>query len=164
MTLEKVFIKDDMATFVCPACGSVRRVDASRFRHIKRSVRVTRRCKCGHNHTFLLERRQFYRKAVDLPGVYVRRGETAQRPMMVKDLSRSGVKIELPPDDDGELQSGERILIEFNLDNKQRTTIKKDVYVRLVKGVVVGTEFCSRDPGNPIDKAYDLAIGFYTYS
>lgn len=82
--------------------------------------------------------------------------------MTVRDLSRSGLKLEL--EKEGELKVGDKLVVEFKLDNPQKTAIKKEVLVKTTFGNYVGTEFCSRDPNNPIDKAYDIAIGFYTFS
>ncbi len=162
MALERVIIKNEKATFVCPACGRTRVEPAERFKHVKKSILIKRRCLCGHVHKVLLERRQFFRKEVNIPGTFSRKGTAGQHPMVVKDLSRSGVKIEVPQE--LEVGVGERLVLDFRLDNKQRTAIRKDVMVRSIHGLILGTEFCSRDPNNPIDKAYDMAIGFYTYN
>ncbi len=160
--IKKVFINNDnMATFVCPECKKQTTADVLEYKDINKAVRIQHTCSCGHSQTVLLERRKFYRKNVNIRGVYRLPGENVQRPMTVKDLSRSGLKLVLEKEG---AKLGDNLCVEFRLDNPQRTSIKKDVIVRTVFGDSVGTEFCSRDPNNPIDKAYDIAIGFYTFS
>lgn len=160
---QKVFINNDnMATFVCPKCKRSTTADVSEYKDINKVVRIQHTCSCGYSHTVLLERRKFFRKNVDIPGRYIREGEKSGKPMTVKDLSRSGLKIEMEQKDD--LKIGDRLSVEFKLDNPQRTFIRKEVFVKTLSGSYAGTEFCSRDTNNPIDKAYDIAIGFYTFS
>ncbi len=163
MVPKKAFInKNNQATFVCPSCGSAKVVDVAKFLAIKKPVRFKRKCRCGEVTPFLLERRQYYRKPVDIEGtcrVLKHNGRIAVR---IRNLSRSGLKIDLLEDSD--LEIGDKLFVEFRLDNKQRTLIQREVVIRKMSGLSLGTEFTSRDPGNPIDKAYDLAIGFYTFS
>jgi len=160
---QKVFINNDnMATFVCPKCRKSTTADVSEYKDINKAVRIQHTCACGHSHTVLLERRKFYRKDVDIPGTYTVKGNSVAKAMTVKDLSRSGLKFELHEKED--LKVGDRISVAFRLDNPQKTLIEKDVEIRTISDLNVGTEFCSRDSKNPIDKAYDIAIGYYTFS
>lgn len=160
---KKVFINNDnMATFVCPKCKKQTTADVSEYKDINKAVRIQHTCSCGYSQTVLLERRKFYRKDVNIKGIYTLPQERGRKPMTVMDLSRSGLKLEL--NGEGEVKAGDRITVEFKLDNPQKTLIKKDVIVKTAFGRMAGTEFCSRDPNNAIDKAYDIAIGFYTFS
>ncbi len=163
MIPKKAFInKNNQATFVCPSCGDTKVVDVTKFLAIKKPVRFKRKCRCGQITPFLLERRQFYRKPVDIQGTCRVLKNDAEIPVRIRDLSRSGLKIDLTADYPVEI--GDKLFVEFRLDNKQRTLIQREVVVRKIEGLSLGTEFTSRDPKNPIDKAYDLAIGFYTFS
>jgi hypothetical protein len=163
MPEQKVFINNDnMATFVCPKCKKATTADVHEYKDINKAVRIQHTCACGHSHTVLLERRQFYRKYVSIPGFYTIDGEDVKRPMTVKDLSRSGLKLKI--EEEANLKIGDKLNVEFQLDNPQKTLIKKEVRVKTVMGLNVGTAFLSRDPKNPIDKAYDVAIGFYTFT
>ncbi|MDM8517632.1 PilZ domain-containing protein [Desulfobacterales bacterium HSG16] len=162
MPQEKVFINnDDKAMFVCPSCGKEKILDVSRYKDVGKTVRLKRICSCGYSHIVLLERRKFYRKSVAIPGIFMKENERETRKMLVIDLSRSGVKIET--EEGVTLKLGERLFVEFRLDNRQKTLIRKEVFVRSVFGRQAGTEFCSRNHDNPIDKAYDMAIGFFTF-
>lgn len=162
--VKKVFINNDnMATFVCPKCKKQTTADVAEYKDIDKAVRIQHTCSCTHSQTVLLERRKFYRKNVHIEGTYMlaEKGPRA-RPMVVRDVSRSGLKLELKEKDS--LEVGDRLVVDFILDNPQKTAIRKEVIVKTVFSKYVGTEFCSRDPSNPIDKAYDIAIGFYTFS
>jgi len=165
MTVHKVYInQDDTATFLCPKCEKMKGVDVSQVKGVGQAVRMQCTCTCGHVHTIILERRKFFRKEVDLPGHYILDGEFEKRPMTVKDLSRSGLKFELAVERD--LKADDILWVEFRLDNKQQTLIRREVVVKAVlgNGMAIGAEFVSRDPDNPFDKAYDMTIGQYTFS
>lgn len=162
MTVKKVFIDEkNKATFVCPKCNIAKTVDVSRY--IGKAVRKKHiyRCSCGHSHTVLLERRKFFRKDVYLPGTYTIEKDNIERPLVVKDLSRSGLKLEVETTD--HLSEGDKLVVEFRLDNNQRTLIRKEVFVKAILGKRIGTEFASRNLSNPFDKAYDVALGYYTF-
>ncbi|MCP4348857.1 MAG: PilZ domain-containing protein [Desulfobacterales bacterium] len=163
MTVKRVLVdNNNMATFVCPECKFSKDADVSKYIGKAVSKKHLYKCKkCGHAFAVLLERRKYIRMDVNIPGSYVLDEEVVKRPMTVVDLSRSGVKIEL--EEEVTLKPGDRLFVKFRLDNKQKTMIKKEVIVRSVSGLKIGTEFCSRDPKNPVDRAYDVAIGYYTY-
>lgn len=162
MTIKKIFSDNDSRIkLVCPVCRKNTILDLSAYKKILEPVTIERKCQCGHIHTVILERRKFYRKDVDLPGLYSHRGETAKKTMTVVDLSRSGIRFEVPGPPD--FSVGDRLDVEFRLDNVHKTLIKKDVWIRSISGRQSGAEFCSREMSNPYDKAYDMAIGFYTF-
>lgn len=163
MTPKRAFInKDNQATFVCPSCGDARIIDVSKYLAIDKSVRFKRKCRCGQTTLFILERRRFYRKPVEIKGTCQIIKNNSRVSVCIRDISRSGLKIELL--EDAALDVGDKLFVEFRLDNKQRTLIQREVVVREKSGLIIGAEIASRDPNNPIDKAYDLAIGFYTFS
>lgn len=80
---------------------------------------------------------------------------------MVKDLSRSGLGFESKVKN--ELRIGDKLLVEFRLNDKNKTLIIKEVVIRAMPGVHVGTEFTAnpRKPKTRLDKAYDMAIAHY---
>ncbi|QTA87961.1 PilZ domain-containing protein [Desulfonema magnum] len=158
---KKVFINNDnLATFVCPECNKATTADVSDQMQVNKVVKIQHTCACGYSQTVLLERRKYYRKYVNIPGEYFLNQK--KMPMTVRDLSRSGLKFELT--EERRLKVGDKLVVQFVLDNPQHTRIQKEVIIKKISGLYIGTEFCSRDPNNPIDKAYDVAIGFYTFS
>lgn len=159
MTEKKVFINsENMATFVCPECQKTIIKDVAKYKDINRAVRVKCRCSCGHHYSVLLERRRFYRKEANLPGVVIFGPKNARGPMIVKDLSRSGLKFELRLREN--LKVGDKLFVEFKLDNKQNSVIKKEVVIKSVAGFKVGAEFCSMAPS----ELSTQALNFYLFN
>jgi len=155
MAINKVFMNEEnKATFVCPECERAKTVDVSKYKDIKRAVRVKAKCKCGNQYSVLLERRKYYRKETKLPG-YVYGESDNKGPMTVKDLSRFGIKFELGSK--RFLFVGDKVVVEFELDDGHKTLIKKEVKIVSLSGNLIGAEFCNM--GN-VDLA-DRRLGFY---
>ena len=154
--VERVYPTDsNKATFICPACKKTKTVDVSVYVKKTRVVKVNSKCACGHTWTSVLEKRKQYRKSVNLPGTYehIRDGKSVDRGgMKVMDLSGGGVKLKLNVERN--FKEGEHLNIEFHLDDSKRTLIKKDVTIRNVSGLYIGTSFRSAD-------VYDPVLGFY---
>jgi hypothetical protein len=153
---EKTFITDgNKAVFVCAACNRQHIVDVSKFLAGPRQHRLKITCKCGHSWTSVLEKRRHFRKGVNFPGKYTYR--KAGKPvlegqMSVVNLSRRGLKIELPESE--KLSVGDWIEVEFRLDNPPRTVIQRMVIIKNIHGPYVGLAF-------PDHKHEDPDIGFY---
>ncbi len=107
-------------------------------------------CECVHYYTVMLDRRKFYRKSTDLPGVYSCQKTNLSGShkseykddrgfMRVTDISRSGLKIRV--NGAQTFLPGDRLYVEFNLDDRARSYIKKSVIVRSLQGQCVGMEF-----------------------
>lgn len=153
---EKVFITDDnKATFVCPNCKKTKTVDISPYKNLNKMIRIKLKCSCGNSHTVLLERRKHYRKKTNVPGEYtqVNSGEKKNSGMMtVKDLSRTGLKIQL--DEKSNFKIGDRLMVSFHLDDKNQSPIRKEAVITNMKDSFVGVQFCRLDE-------YDKILGFY---
>ena len=156
---NKVFVTDDkIATFVCPECGNTRTADVSEYKQLDKAVRLRIQCSCGNSYSAVLERRDKYRKEAKFPGKYTLNlsgKEVDEGAMTVVNISRAGLRIEFKEMPNFEV--GTKLLVEFRLDDKQDTLIKKDVIVKNISGHSVGTEFCSISSSDPKDKA----LGFY---
>ena len=156
---EKVYITSkQMATFVCPKCQKSKTVNVSKYANLDKIVKVKVTCPCGYGYTSILEKRKKYRKETNLPGSFVLLADGRQAGgglMTVKDLSTSGLKIRINAQYNCTV--GDVIIVEFHLDDAQRTLIKKKVIVRKIVGQNIGTEFA---PTEAIDKA----LGFYLFS
>ncbi len=155
----KVFITSEgEATFVCPECERSRTVAVAANAKLSRASRVRVKCPCGHHFPVTLERRRYFRKSVNLSGAFfqtvngrhVDRGE-----MAVRDLSRTGLRIRL--NENRPLRVGDTLLVEFHLDDRQHSLIRKESIVRRIDGFDLGTEFIASD----ITDANTRAIGFY---
>jgi len=157
--IQKVFITSkNTATFVCPECGNTSIANVSKYASIDKKVTVNCKCICGHNFKVSLEKRRQYRKSTDLPGVYyydMGRGDTDKGNMRVVDVSSNGLKLKLNVE--RHFNGGDRLRVEFHLDDKRRTYIKKEVIVRNVYKNLVGTSFSPTEGDDP-------ALGFYLMS
>jgi hypothetical protein len=156
---EKVFItNDNMATFICPKCKASKAVNVAKYKQLDKEVRLKIKCPCGNSYPATLERRKQYRKKTDLLGEYIYSfsgGKVKKGNLIIKDISRAGlrIKVNVMP----KFKVGTKFVVEFRLDDKNRTLIKKEVIARSISGHFIGAEFCSIDPSDPNDKA----LGFY---
>jgi hypothetical protein len=154
--VEKVYIaSNNTATFVCPNCENTTTVDVTKYLKMEKKVRVNIRCRCGHGFVSELEKRKKYRKQANLPGTYTYtgpNGRTDKGIMSVKDISSTGLKLRLNVRRNFEI--GEKLVVEFNLDDRRRTPIEKKVLVKNVVGNFVGVAFSPNEPETP-------ALGFY---
>ena len=157
--LEKVHITSkQMATFVCPKCQRSKTANVSKYANMDKTIKVNVKCPCGHAYTAILEKRRRYRKETDLPGSFIHLvggRQVGKGVMTVKDISLSGLKLKVNTTFNGAL--GDRLLLEFHLDNVHRTLIKRKVIIRNIYPPLIGTEFA---PNEPVDKA----LGFYLFA
>ena len=168
--MKSIYVNsENKATIVCPGCGREKTVDASKFMKRDGPVKIKYKFKCDHcakkdhkngndtmNHTriVVLERRRFYRKKAQLPGIFVNnRGKKGI--IVVIDLSRSGLKFRLKSPWPFQLE--DKISVEFNLDNPHKTLIKKESVIKKIDDITISVEFASAHTYSESDKA----IGFY---
>jgi hypothetical protein len=158
---QKIFIAEqDTALFQCPKCNISKEANVSKFKKMETSVTLKVKCPCGYTYPVTLERRKYYRKETKFPGKFnfsPLSGADQSGRMTVMDISKGGLKLKvasLP-----RFKKEDIIEVEFSLDNKNKTLIKKQVTVRNIRGDIVNVEFCSFDTNDSGDKA----IGFYLY-
>lgn len=156
---QKVFITTkNTATFVCPECGNTSIANVSKYAAIDKKVSVNCKCICGHQFKVSLEKRRQYRKATNLPGVYYYEkghGDVDKGNMRVVDISSNGLKLKFNVE--RHFDGGERLRVEFHLDDKRHTFIKKEVIVRNTFNNLVGTSFSPHEGDDP-------SLGFYLMS
>lgn len=156
---QKVFITSkNTATFVCPECGNSTIADVTKYAALSNAVNVKCKCNCGNTFTVTLEKRRQYRKTSDLPGYYYHlmpNGETDKGIMRVVDISSNGLKLKLNVE--RKFKGGDKLRVEFHLDDKRHTFIEKEVIVRNVHQNLVGTSFAPNQGDDP-------ALGFYLMS
>jgi hypothetical protein len=159
--IEKIFLSENnMATFICKACGKARRADMSKYRNHDKAVRVKVKCQCGHSQSVLVERRKLFRKNVSLPGRFSWIDSAEEKKggwMTVQNISRAGLRIKFHVEQD--IKVGMRCVVEFNLDDSQGSLIEKEGVVRMTDGLIAGVEFDTSGPTDPTDKT----LGFYFF-
>lgn len=153
---QTVFISsNNTATFRCPQCGKARIADVSQYAGIDKKITVNCTCPCGHHFRCRLEKRRQYRKGADLPGRFTLTGESGPEDtglVKIVDLSSTGLKMKLTVP--RTFPIGAQLMVEFHLDDRKRTPMKKRVVVRNVSGPFVGASFHPHDMDDP-------ALGFY---
>ncbi len=161
---EKVFLADNnTATLVCPECGTSKTVDVSKYKPLDKAVRLKIKCSCGNTYSPTLERREHYRKETNFPGQYINTlpgGEQEKGTVTVTDISRTGLRIKFKVEPN--FRVGTRFVVEFRLDDKERTLVRKEVIIRRISGLVISAEFCSVSSISSSDPN-DRAIGFYLF-
>ena len=160
---DKVFVsQDNTATLICPSCGKFKTVDVAKYVNRAEPVKIKVRCSCGHEFSIFLERRQQFRKETSIDGFYTcssrhtapYTGHISGK-MTVVDISRTGLRLKL--NTMPRFTVGDRLQIEFQLNDPHASVIRKEVIVRHLKGYFVGTEYTS-----PLN--FDSALGFYLRS
>ncbi len=149
---EKTFVKDDdVAIIVCPTCSAAKSISVAQYRNAQHLITV--KCKCGKTFKILLDFRQSYRKPTNLTGTYSMHPPAVGGGLVkIKNVSLSGLCFEVHGVHD--IRIGQRALLEFTLDNRKETLIKKQVIIRSIRGRDIGCEFHQ-------DQAFEKDLGFY---
>ncbi|THB72718.1 MAG: PilZ domain-containing protein [Desulfobulbaceae bacterium] len=146
---EKTFVRDDgHAIIVCPACQKVRKISTSRF--TQRKTKLNIKCSCSHRFTMALDYRQAWRKPTNLAGTC--KIDMQEKLTRVKNISFDGICLEV--NDTQAFHAGQRGVVNFTLDDKNRTKIRKEFQVMSVNGKTIGCQFQQ-------DRAYEKELGFY---
>ncbi len=161
MSENEAFVnQENMALLKCPHCDKMKHVSVAKFKEAKHSLRV--KCGCGKTFAVDLNFRSRFRKETDLHGYYHHVDDDRPDPAEVRsnctvvNLSLGGIGLKLH--DDKVLVSGDEVGIEFVLDDRKSSEIKRKIVVRHVgKDRYIGGEFCDTDQ----TQHYDKTIGFY---
>ena len=150
MKVKKVYVSaNNEATIVCDSCGKWKTVNVARYVNLNKPVKI--KCSCQAVFSVILEKREFYRKQVDLYGYCSFHGKDNE-PIYIKDISRGGLGFKI---NRVTFDKGDTLRVEFVLDDKARSTISEDVIVRNVMDRFIGVEFVN--PGERTKKV----LGFY---
>ncbi len=158
--IVRAFISDDdTAAITCPKCQKTLIKDVSKYTEADNMIKLKARCPCGNSFTVFLERRKQYRKTAQLRGTYLytpshgpSRSGQHWGSMLVTDISRTGIRMRVNVQP--RFKVGDKITVEFNLDDANNSLIKRDVIVQHIKGMEVGATYA-------MAQSYDNIIGFY---
>jgi len=146
--IKKVHISaSNQATFVCPECFNTKTVDVKKYKTMNIRTKVKSTCSCGFIWTSILERRTRFRVAVNIPCncTYMgASGSSETNQMRIADLSTSGMKITLDKNksiNTDTFSFDDPILVDFNLENQDRTHIKIMTHVKHISKSYLGAEF-----------------------
>jgi len=143
---------NNTATIVCPACNKAKTVSAEPYRNKNNAIRV--RCSCGEVFTLHLDFRDHYRKETSLPGTYsiTTPGKIGGGVIHIHNISREGIGFTVTGLH--HLETGLELILEFQLDDKKKTKLRKEAIVRLVGKNYIGCKFVAT-------AAEEKALGFY---
>ncbi len=143
--------KNNDVTVICPACSSAKTFSVKQFRQHRFSIKA--RCSCMHKFTFKLDYRRSYRKSTNITGSYsIYSPIEDEGPAKVIDVSLKGICLETI--NSPSLRVGQKGFIDFTLDDKRKTRLKKEFAVRSINGNIFGCEFVQ-------EQAYEKNLGFY---
>jgi uncharacterized Fe-S cluster-containing radical SAM superfamily enzyme len=134
---------ENYASITCPQCQHVRVANVEPYIGVRKPLKI--KCRCGLVFHAILETRRFYRKQVNLQGHYAKLNSRNTGPMIVENLSMSGLgfRLRVPHT----IEVGDRVRVRFVLDNRLQTEIVTDITVRIVikqaTGTFIGGEFCN---------------------
>ena len=140
--------------FFCPSCRNCISKDLSKVADIKTAIRIKCKCKCGHVFRAMIERRQSFRKSVELVGMCLYldgNGKTNKQLITILDVSMTGLQLSvnsLP-----EFKVGDTVIVDFRLDDRERTKIQEKATVLRIQSRTVGLNF--------EDKGLIGKLGFY---
>ncbi|MFV0439351.1 MAG: PilZ domain-containing protein [Desulfopila sp.] len=151
-TLRKAFVNEEgKATVICPNCSTVTTLSVGQLRERQHLVKI--RCTCSHTFKINLDFRKCFRKPTSLEGRFQMTPPAAGSGMVkVSDLSLDGLCFETGGGQ--RLQVGQRGVIEFTLDNRKRTQLKRRFVVMTVSGNTIGCKFAE-------ESAFEPDLGFY---
>jgi len=143
---------DDTATFICPSCKKTRKVSAAPFRGKKNAIKV--RCGCGTAFILKLNFRHHYRKETNLSGTYTiaTPGEVGGGPIIIHNISWEGIGFTCTAPH--HLERLMTVHLDFTLDDKKKTRLKKEATIRLIEKNYIGCQFVDT-------AAEEKALGFY---
>ena len=144
--------ENNTATLICPACGAVKHITADTFQKNRHTVSV--RCRCQHIFNVLLDFRRHFRKQISLPGTYLIAGKGAGGGgvIHIHNISRGGLGFTVSGMH--RIEEGNELQLEFQLNDKKKTPLKKQAIVRSVRINAIGCQF--KDSGE-----LDKALGFF---
>lgn len=147
----KTFVPENgLAGITCPNCGITKQVPVADYCGERNSIKV--RCRCQQTFTVELEFRQSYRKHSELKGFYEILSDKGGGRAAIKDLSRSGMGFMVSGVHN--VRVGQQIMVNFELDDRKNTPLKKIAVVRSVDNNRIGCEFRK-------DQAFEKDLGFY---
>lgn len=118
-----------------------------------RDHQFTVQCHCGMSHEIIVGSRSYSRKATCLEGRYRNLDHTTQvGHVIVEDISFGGIGFY--PTESHAIHVGDRLHLDFTLDDEARSCVEVAVWVHSVWDNVIGVEFSQSDGFNRALAAY----------
>jgi hypothetical protein len=151
-----VFVRpDDTAGITCCNCRLQKIIPVSSYKGRKSKVKIN--CRCKNVFIVDFEFRKKFRKTTNLYGKFINHYRKKSGDIIVKNLSLEGLGFTTMDID--KFKNGDKIEVSFELDNQDKTTIKKEAIIRNIRKNNVGCEFVKSSQG-----AFESSLGFYLMS
>jgi hypothetical protein len=139
----RVVLNDEKeGMFICTNCKKFIIKDLKKFDNANNSNRLKVKCKCGHVFRAMVERRHSLRKSVNLVGrcLYIDNFRKANKQIIkIRDISMTGLQYSV--NNFPEYRVGDTIVVDFRLDNRERTKIQEKAEVKYICSEKVGIQF-----------------------
>ena len=147
--VDRIYLEEGQKQiYACPECRSEITLDNTSISPKQNGSGVKITCQCGFERLVYFEYRNFGRLDTNLPGTF-NVVSTAGKPetglLVVKDLSMTGLKLQLSSSEMSRFKVGDQFVVEFNLDNDSRSHIRKKVTLKYIQNHFCGVEFCGED-------------------
>lgn len=151
-----VFVaEDNKAIIICPKCKKFKRESVERYRSEKHNLKI--RCSCGHFFEIKLNFRRGIRKESNLEGTYrkISTQKSSTNECRIVNLSYHGICIKIFSENN--LDVGDKMVINFQLDNKQMASVERKIeVVNLFQEDHIGGVFVDHENDD-----YNKDIAFY---
>lgn len=134
----------DTARFTCPECNQEKTMQLSEYNLKKYRTHVNCTCRCGCTYGVILEKSPDSAQKTSLKGRFVSRGvHRCSGTMKIEKLNSKGIMLRTNLEQD--ILPGLKLFLEFTLDDKKKSIIKKEVVVRAKKGKYLSAEFTTEE-------------------
>lgn len=163
--VERIYLEEGQKQiYVCPECQRENVLDNASISSQQNGSGVKIACQCGFEEEVFFEYRNFGRLNTNLPGTFNivnADGNPETGLLVVKDLSMTGLKLQLSSSEISRFKVGDQFVVEFNLDNDSRSHIRKKVTLKYIQNHFCGVEFCREDEyDNQLVSYYFVKKGF----
>ncbi len=137
--------QDGITVFRCPKCETTEIIDTNKSKYAFRSFRA--KCRCGAVIAGLNEFRRCCRKKVHLKGFYKNRKTESEGDIFIENISLTGIDFRCLRKHN--LQNGDRLDINFTLDNRKKSKVTLFVEVLHVDDGLIGVKRCDLKKMHP---------------
>ncbi len=155
MPTSKAYVRaNNTTTIVCPACGVTKNINTQQLKGGRNPIKI--RCRCNVVFDVQIDFRRNYRKPVNLPGTYtILRDGQGGGVIHIRNISTGGIGFTVSGIH--QLKKGQLIGVEFQLNDKKQTALRKKAVVVSVNTNQIGCQFsASEETGK--------ALGFFLQS
>ena len=147
--------------FVCSQCGYTKRINTEKYFNLKKSLKISIKCKCGELETAYLERRNNTRKTSEFDGKFFHSDINAKLncgDIKVCNISADGMGFMVLENLNNSIKPGDDIIVKFRVNNMPRSLITKKASVINIQGNFLNVKF-----DNDVKTRNDLCFKILMY-